>query len=115
LIAHYELGNAQLVEYQVKSVYRFLAKMEDTGLVQKEIFRFLRRIPRMREAEVRVEFIYLKEKLLKLESDPYERRPFLYLDIISWLESKIEDRPVQEIIRGKYLLRQKQARPNATS
>lgn len=115
LIAHYELGNAQLVEYQVKSVYRFLAKMEDTGMVQKEIFRFLRRIPRMREVEVKAEFIFLKEKLLKLESDPYERRPFLYLDIISWLESKIEDRPVQDIIRGKYLLRQKQARPNATN
>ena len=25
----------------------------------------------------------------KFEDDPYEKRAFLYLDIISWLESKI--------------------------
>lgn len=112
LIAHYELGNAQLVEYQVKSVYRFLAKMEDTGLVQKEIFRFLRKVPRIRAADVKAEFVYLKEKLVKLEVDPFERRPFLYLDIISWLESKIEERPVQQIIREKFLHKNKQLRPS---
>lgn len=106
LIAHFELGNAQLVEYQVKSVYRFLAKMEDLHAVQREIFRFLRRTPRMRTAELREEFIHLKEKLSRHEHDPFERRPFLYLDIISWLESKIEGQPVQDIIRRKFLERQ---------
>lgn len=106
LIAHFELGNAQLVEYQVKSVYRFLAKMEDLHAVQKEIFRFLRKTPRMRETELKSEFITLKNKLVKLEDEPFERRPFLYLDIISWLECKIQDRPVQDIIRQKFLERQ---------
>ncbi len=105
LIAHYELGNAQLVEYQVKSVYRFLAKMEELQAVQQEIFRFIRRVPRMRESEMKQEFIALKEKLLKLQSDPNEKRAFLYLDIISWLESKIENRPIQDIIRQKFLER----------
>lgn len=107
LIAHFELGNAQLVEYQVKSVYRFLAKMEDLHAVQTEIFRFLRKTPRMREQEMPKEFSRLKKKLDRLVEDPYERRPFLYLDIISWLESKIEDRPVQDIIHEKFLKRQK--------
>lgn len=106
LIVHFELGNAQLVEYQVKSVYRFLAKMEDLQSVQKEIFRFLRKTPRMYEEELQGEFIQLKEKLIAVAKDPYERRPFLYLDIISWLESKIENRPVQEVIREKFLTRQ---------
>ena len=102
LIAHYELGNQQLLEYQVKSVYRFLAKMEDLQAVQREIFRFLRRMPRIRTEDLPAEFSALREKLLKLEEDPFEKRPFLYLDIISWLECKIENRPVQEIIREKY-------------
>ncbi len=107
LIAHFELGNAQLVEYQVKSLYRFLAKMDDLHAVQKEIVRFLRKTPRMRESELRDEFIRLKDKLTQLEDDRFEKRPFLYLDIISWLESKIEERPVQEIIREKFEKRQK--------
>jgi hypothetical protein len=102
LIAHFELGNAQLVEYQVKSVYRFLGKMGDLGSVQKEIFRFLRRLPRIREADLKNAFIELRDKLVRLENDPFERTPFLYLDIISWLESKIEGRPVQDIIQEKY-------------
>ena len=102
LIAHFELGNAQLVEYQVKSVYRFLAKMEDLHAVQQEIFRFLRKTPRIRPAELKGEFVDLRERLLKHEADPYERRPFLYLDIISWLDSKIEGKSVQEIIRRKF-------------
>jgi hypothetical protein len=36
------------------------------------------------------------------ENHPFEKRAFLYLDIISWLESKIENRPVQAIIRQKF-------------
>ncbi len=102
LIAHFELGNAQLVEYQVKSVYRFLGKMEDLQAVQKEIFKFLRRIPRIQLSELKKEFSQLKERLVELESKPYERRPFLYLDIISWLESKISDRSVQDIVQKKF-------------
>jgi hypothetical protein len=109
LIAHFEIGNAQLVEYQVKSVYRFLSKQEDMGAVLKEVFRFLRRIPRMREQELKNEFHSLKDKLSKLENDPYEHRPYMYLDIISWLESKIADKEVQDIIREKFLKRKRQA------
>ena len=46
--------------------------------------------------------ILLSELQLKqYEDDPYERRAFLYLDILSWLESKIENRSVSEIIREK--------------
>ncbi len=108
LIAHFELGNSQLVEYQVKSVYRFLSKMEDLHAVQREIFRFLRKTPRMQEEELKSEFISLRNKLVEHEDDPFERRPFLYLDIISWLESKIEEKPVQEIIRRKFENRQMQ-------
>lgn len=109
LISHFELGNTQLVEYQVKSVYRFLSKMNDLGNVHKEIFRFVRRIPRIQESELREEFIALRDKLARLREDPYEQRPFLYLDIISWLESKIEERPVEEVIREKFLARQQTA------
>jgi len=106
LIAHFELGNMQLVEYQVKSVYRFLAKMQDLHAVQREIFKFLRKTPRISEEGLNEAFRALKERLLEHEKDPFERRPFLYLDIISWLESKIEGKPVQEVIREKYIKKQ---------
>ncbi|MEO1515110.1 MAG: hypothetical protein AAFV95_08850 [Bacteroidota bacterium] len=102
LIAHFELGNDLLVEYQVKSVYRFLSKMEDLHMVQLEILKFLRKLPRIQRSELKEEFIRLRNNLMRIREQPYEKRPFLYLDIISWLESKIEGIKVQDIIRRKF-------------
>ena len=107
LIAHYELGNDDLVQYQVKSVYRFLAKMEDIQKVQEAIFNFLRRMPNVYPHEMRDEFIKLRRTLGKLMENPFEKRPFLYLDIISWLDCKIDNRPVQDVIREKHGMRRK--------
>lgn len=102
LICHFEMGNMQLVEYQVKSVYRFLSKVEHLQETQQVIFKFLRRIPRMREEQLRDEFIKLKERLDEVAQRPFEARPFTYLDIPSWLESKIEGISVQEVIRRQF-------------
>lgn len=102
LIAHFELGNDLLVEYQVKSVYRFLSKMQELHKVQQEILRFIRKLPRLFEKDLKKEFIILRNNLKKLKDDPFERRPFLYLDIISWLESKIEGVTVQKVIQRKF-------------
>ncbi len=105
LLAHVELGNETLVTYQVKSVYRFLNKMKDLHQVQREILKFLRKLPQIYEYELKDEMIKLRDSLKQLEDHPYEKRPFVYLDIISWLESKIEGRTVQEVIRDKFLKR----------
>ena len=38
------------------------------------------------------------------EGNPLEARAFAYLDVISWLESKISGVHVQDVIREKFLL-----------
>ena len=43
------------------------------------------------------------EKLKQYEHSKSETRAFAYLDIISWLESKLEGVPAQDVIRRKYL------------
>ncbi len=107
LIAHYELGNDNLLEYLIKSVYRFMAKMENLSLVEEEIFRFLRKSFQLSPRELKPGFSKLLERLKTYEKNRFETRAFVYLDIISWLESKIRDVPVQEIIREKFLDRNK--------
>lgn len=106
LIAHYELGNMELVEYLIKSVYRFLSKMENLDAVLSEIFAFLRRSLSSKPKDVKDSFIQLRNKLEQVSSSKYNRRSYQYLDIVSWLESKIENLPVQEIIRNKFLKQQ---------
>lgn len=107
LIAHYELGDTEMVEYQVKSVYRFLYKLEELNQVQQYIISFLRKVPLMDDKSVKKEFIKLRSNLIKLQQDPYEKRAFLYLDIISWLTCKIENRTIQEVMREKALSKSK--------
>lgn len=107
LIAHYELGNTEMVEYQVKSVYRFLYKLEELNQVQQYIINFLRKVPLMDAKSIKQEFIKLRANLMKLQQDPYEKRAFLYLDIISWLTCKIENRTIQEVMREKALNKSK--------
>ncbi|SNR63100.1 hypothetical protein [Hymenobacter mucosus] len=102
LIAHYEAGRDEALEYQVRSVYRFLGKMNDQQQMQVAIFQFLRNLGDVAPSQLKDAFIQLKDKLIRIAENPFERRPFLYLDIISWLESKIENVPVQEIIRRKF-------------
>jgi hypothetical protein len=103
LITHYEMENYDLMDYLIKSTYRFLVKMEDMHRVQKQIIIFLRRLPDTRDQKLTDAFRGLIEDLKKLQSDPYEKRAFLYLDIISWLESKVSGVPVQDVIREKRL------------
>ncbi|NND33577.1 MAG: hypothetical protein HKN76_13385 [Saprospiraceae bacterium] len=105
LIAHYELGNQVLLEYQIKSVYRYLGKMRELQDVQNEIFRFLRKTTKMSKGDLRVRFQQLHSKLLRLMESPYAKRAFLYLDIMSWLESKLENTTVEKVVRRGYLKR----------
>jgi len=105
LIAQYELGNYQLLEYLIKSAYRFMAKMENLSLVEEEIFRFLRKSFKISPRQLQPEFEKLLESLKRYEKNRYETRAFVYLDIISWLESKIRQVPVQNILREKFLKR----------
>jgi hypothetical protein len=104
LIAHYELGNFDLLEYLIKSVYRYMAKMENLSKVEEEMFAFLRRSFRIGAHALKPEFEKLLEKLKHYERNPLETRAFSYLDVISWLESKINNVNVQDVIREKYIL-----------
>jgi len=101
VVAHYELGNDDLVEYQLKSTYRFLSKYGDLHKVQECIIQFIRKAMMTQKEEITPLFIALKEQLEEVFNDPFEQRPLLYLDLISWLKSRISGRSVEDIIRER--------------
>ncbi len=86
-----------------------MAKMENLSIVEEEIFAFLRRSFHTSAKDIKPELKNLLIKLKEHEHDRFETRAFLYLDIISWLESKIENVPVQTVIRNKFLERKRRA------
>ena len=103
LIVHYELGNDDLIYFQIKSTYRFMLKLENFQKVHAAIFRFLRQSIYLDRTTLIPHFISLRKELIEIIEDKFERRPMLYLDIISWLESKIDNKPVEQVIREKKL------------
>lgn len=103
LMSHYELGNYQIIEYLIKSVYRFMAKMENLTVIEEEIFRFLRKSFTVSPRKLKPELEKLLESVKHYERNRFETRAFVYLDIISWLESKVYEKPMSSIIYEKYL------------
>jgi len=101
LIAHYECGLDYHLERQFKETYKFLLKMENLQAVQKEFIVSIKALSDVYPHQIKNEFKKIHTRLQKFENHPYEKRAFLYLDILSWLESKIENKTVGEIIRGK--------------
>jgi hypothetical protein len=103
LMAHYELGNFEIMESLTKSVYRFMAKMKNLTVVEEEMFRFIRSSFGSSPRQLKPELEKFLHKIKHLEKNRFETRAFAYLDIISWVESKVFAKPMSEIIRTKYL------------
>ena len=104
LVAHYEAGLDENIDKLIKSTYKFLIKMNDLQAVQKKMIVFLRSLSDLYPSELRSAFKKLHLELKEYENHPYEKRAFLYLDILAWLESNIESIPIAEIIKRKTLL-----------
>ena len=99
LITHYELGNQLHITYQIISTYRFLLKMRQLGKVQRAIFIFIKKSVKFDRNNMEKEFVNLKNQLELIVEDVYERRAFLYLDLLSWLDSRINKINMVEAIR----------------
>lgn len=103
LMAHFELGNFEIIEYLIKSVYRFMAKMQNLTVIEEEMFRFLRSTFHISRKKLKPEFEKFLHKIKQLEKNRFQTRSFSYLDVISWVESKVYEKSMSDIIREKYL------------
>jgi len=57
----------------------------------------------MSRHSLKAEFEKFLEKIRHFEKNRFEARAFAYLDLVSWVESKVYQKPMSEIIRDKYL------------
>ena len=113
LITHYELGNRDVIDYYIRSTYRFLLKKDDLHAFQQYILEFLKNLSREITPKQLIDrFKELRDQLIVLSQSKYDKRAFVYFDIISWLESKIEGRSVEDIIKSKIQTRHSQLLAN---
>jgi hypothetical protein len=102
LICYFELNDAEMINYNIRATYRFLQKKQSFVRYQQLIMNFLRTIKKTdTQLKTISRFKELKNNMQKLENKRFEKRAFIYFDIVSWLESKIENRSMQDIVKQK--------------
>ena len=91
LIIHYELGNYDFVEYEVKSTSRFLGKKEKDYQIEKVFIKYIKKLSKeesnIGKKEIFEEFYKEIDELLNL---PNEQVILEYFNIKAWVYSKIK-------------------------
>ncbi|OFY82414.1 MAG: hypothetical protein A3F72_20675 [Bacteroidetes bacterium RIFCSPLOWO2_12_FULL_35_15] len=104
LIVHFEMGNTELLEYRTRSTYQLLLKRDKLHKFEQEIIAFLKNSKHKKKnsAGWREDFIQLKNSIEKITIDKIEKNALSLFDLISWLESKIENKSFMEIKQAKF-------------
>lgn len=103
LLIHYEMGNDDLLSYLIKSTYRYLLKRKHLFRFETLLLQFIRKeLPKTTtKKELITAFEGLKNAIIRVSRDPFEQTALEYFDLISWLESKIENRAFSDVVREK--------------
>ena len=102
LICHFELGHYELLPYLADSTQRFLEKMKELNRAQEETLRFLRSTINKVAHEQQTAFADFYKNLQKISRDRFEKRSFLYLDTLTWAESKVSNKSIREVAQAKF-------------
>ena len=102
LMAHFELKHYNLLEHLVEQVGRFFSKMRDLNEVQIALLNFFRNNLDVKKQDLNHNLQVLRKDIVRLEKNPFEGRTFHHLDIIAWIDSRIEGKTVGDIIRKRF-------------
>jgi hypothetical protein len=80
-----------------------MSKMQNLTVVEEAMFQFLKKSFNLSQRQMKPELETFLQKIKHLEKNRFETRAFAYLDVISWVESKVYGKPMSTIIHEKYL------------
>lgn len=103
IFSHYDNGDVEAFEKALNTTYKYLSQANNLNEVYQKLMHFIKKISKAYPHEIKPMFVQLRAELLPYANHPYERRTFLYLDIISWLDSKIVGEGMVAVMKGKRL------------
>lgn len=102
LLLHYEMQNFEIVPYLIRSTYRFLSKRDSLYKIESTVLKYLKKIQYLKtNKDIIASLEDLKQTLAPIMQDPYEKGALDYFDFMAWLDSKIKNQPLAEVIRQK--------------
>jgi|UPI000591ADC9 hypothetical protein len=89
LLIHFELGNGQLLENTCSAHYTRFKRAGQLHQFEALFLRMIRKLAALiGQFRPNYDYEYYLKAFRELNTDPYERRAFEYLDIIRWLQAK---------------------------
>jgi len=88
LMAHYDAGNEEIMEYLVKGAKQFFSRMQEKNRLQEATLAFFRKITHLNDAKRKTLFTTFLKEIEALEEDVFEKRSLLYLDIGRWVRTR---------------------------
>ncbi len=104
LICHYELGNYDILDYLLQTYSSYFNRKMSINIFLKQAMKMFHALKSKGELDHSLVFKNYYTIFSEISKDPYERRAFIYLDLLSWLESKILGISLQEVIQRNTLV-----------
>jgi hypothetical protein len=102
VMIHFERGDDDLLEHLLRSVHRFFVASGNGYKAEKVIITFIKLALRSRNrSEWGGLFQGLLDDILPLADDPFESSFLNWIDLVSWLESKVSHRTYEAVRRER--------------
>lgn len=109
MILQFEQGRDELLSYLARSTYRYLNKLEGLYDFETILLLFLKKnstkTTKKSKKDLHKNFKKLREQLEKARYEPGERNALSTIDLLAWVDSKIEGIPFHEVMKRSALQR----------
>jgi len=104
MILHFEQGKDELLAYLSRSTHRYLNQLEGLYKFETLLLNFLKKnTGKKRRRDLINNYKKLREQLIKTRYEPGERNALSTINLIAWVDSKIEGIPFYKIMQKKTL------------
>ncbi len=102
LLLQAELGNYDFFENEITSIKRNIHFEKQTYITEKLIFKFVQGYPLPSYEKARNKrWQQYQKDIQKIEQDKYERQLLKTFDVLAWIESKLTQRSLADILAEK--------------
>jgi hypothetical protein len=103
LIIHFELKNFDLLEYIIKSTYRYLHKRERDFKAETIFIKYIKKFTKTNsELELKDTFVQFKEEINEAFKDPQEKVVLQYFHVNAWVESHLSQKTMLESFQSVF-------------
>jgi tetratricopeptide (TPR) repeat protein len=103
MILQFELGRNELLEYLARSTYRFLNKLDGLYGFEEVMLSFMKKVSKNDVFKENPDaFQKLRTDLIEAGYEPGERNALSTIDLVAWVDAKLEGKMVYEVLKEKH-------------